>query len=69
MSNKKPTPFELYIIEVEKLHKKAGGDKGAFNLVGKTTTALLNLAKQFQKLENNIPIYDTRENCRDLSRD
>lgn len=47
----KLTPFQMFIIEVEKLELKAG--KGAFNLVGKTTTAILKLAKEFQKFETN----------------
>ncbi len=45
------TPFELFIEQLETEAEKCGGG-GAFNLVGKTTNAILKLAKGFQKLEN-----------------
>lgn len=48
---KDKTPFQMFIKEVERLETKAG-KRGAFNLVGKTTTAILKLAKEFQKLES-----------------
>lgn len=43
------TYFDRFIEEAEKLNAKAGD--GAFNLVGKTITVILKLAKEFNQID------------------